>query len=331
MFKHLKSPAIAGKRFVLLFLFIAVMIVGIVSDSYCTVYGRLKVRVIKKDTEKAVAKLSVYVFDIESGKQYKGITDNKGYVVFEKLRAKRRYKVMPMFENIEGSKLAYVPERYVYFVDIAPGKAHYITVKLVLGGLLTGKLLIKDEKGVKPLKGKYIYCVGKDVGSYLERIREDGKFYCIGRESEYFITLDRDYKRGKTNYFRYFKTKVKVKMGEIRDLGDIIAYDFTDKTGIEGYVYSKETDKPIEGASIIISKKVERFKGVYVKLDYISTETDKNGYFNASPLPEGEYNVNSYLYSLEENKTVTEYKTIKVVKVNKGRRAKINIFLKYKK
>jgi len=28
MFKHLKSPAIAGKIFVLLFLFIAVMIVG---------------------------------------------------------------------------------------------------------------------------------------------------------------------------------------------------------------------------------------------------------------------------------------------------------------
>ncbi len=319
-------------KFLFLVLFGIVVVSLMSSVSYAKTYGRLRVKVVIKESGKPVKDLGVNLVKIESGKTYEKKTNDKGEVVFEKLVAERgKYMVLVGFLNRKGTIMAYIPERYKYYVSIEKGKETYLEVKMVIGGVLTGRLLIKEEDGnIKPLGGKYIFCAGKDFGSMLQKTKDDGKFWCIGAESEYFITLDRDYIRNGTYYFKYFATKVKVKSGEIKDLGDIIAYDFTDGTGIEGYVYSEETGKPIEGASITVTKKVERVSGNFVKLDYIQTDTDKNGYFKATPLPEGEYTVVSYFYDHEKDTRVTEIKLIKV-KVVKNKLRKIKIFLKARK
>ncbi len=323
-----------------IFILFGVVVVSLLSSvSYAKTYGRLRVKVVIKESGKPVKDLGVNLVKIESGKTYEKKTNDNGEVVFEKLVAERgKYMVLVGFLNRKGTIMAYIPERYKYYVSIEKGKETYLEVKMVIGGVLTGRLLIKEEDGkIKPLGGKYIFCAGKDFGSMLQKTKDDGKFWCIGKESEYFVTLDRNYIRNGTYYFKYFATKVKVKSGEIKDLGDIIAYDFTNGTGIEGYVYSKETGKPIEGASITITRKVERVSGNFVKLDYIQTDTDKNGYFKATPLPEGEYKVTIDVLDYIEKKKNRELKyeeydkyimSIKKVKVVKGKKRKIIIKMK---
>ncbi len=341
----------SGKVFSLLFnfKFLFVVLFGVVivsllsSVSYAKTYGRLRVKVVMKDTGKPVKGLGVTVFCIENNKEYHAKTNEKGIAVFEKLiprKGKWDYEVFAGLINIKGSILAYVPERYRNYVKIEEGKEVYIEIKMILGGVLTGRLLIKEEDGsIKPLAERFIYCVGENTGSMLHETKKDGKFWCIGNEGEYFITLDRDFIRKGIYYFKYFATRVKVKSGEIKDLGDIIAYDFTDKTGIEGYVYSKETGKPIEGAHIVISKKVERVKGSIVKLDFIKIGTDKNGYYRAAPLPEGVYNIWIDVWDYIENKKGKDledeeykkyYLVIKKVEVRKGKLKRLDIRIRTK-
>jgi len=281
------------KRVVLLGLVLIFCLILFVEFSYGVVYGRLSGRVVRKSTGEGLEGVTIWI-DSQDRFHYskKVITDKDGYFRVEKLYP-QRYLLY-----ISGTN-GLLPEKHVITVQLKSGEERYIEVAEELAGRITGSVLIKDKNGIRPLSGVIVCLRGKTHRHPMYfKTKEDGKYILLGLEGEFFIEVK--YNKEKLIYKKYV-TKIYLGKGQEIKQPDIV-FDFTNKTGVEGYVYSENSDRPIEDVNVCFYRDEEVFKNINKTLVYCEVYTDSNGYYNAYPLPYGEINILFNPLSLIERK-----------------------------
>jgi len=308
------------KRIVLLSLVLIFCLILFVEFSYGVVYGRLSGRVVRKSTGEGLEGVTIFVSSRDKiFCDKKLVSDNKGYFRVEKLHPQRYFITISHYSLKDKPGQYLMPEKDPIYFQIKPGEEKFIKVEERLCGTAFGRVLIKDKNGINPIVDETVVLRAKIQRHSMKAVtNEQGKYMVGGFNGEYFIEVSIE--RGKAYHTKYL-TKIKLEEGKRKELPDIV-FDFTNKTGVEGYVYSESSGNPIEGAHINFGKEVEVFDNVTRGLEFCGISTDSNGYFYAHPLPVGIIKVfYSSVIAVEKDIPYEEredYRKRKKIKINSG-------------
>ena len=352
MFKKLKSPQKVGKRFVLLGLIIAVMVVGI-GFVYGNPFDQNNQRVKENDVEYAHAYTNIIgrVVDEETGKGVEGVlvrllntegeyakemtkrTDKSGRYILENV---------PVFEDMEYELMirggcldmnsrwckdkTYFRQEYIVKFRLRYGRNMKIkTIKLKRGKSIRGKVKLRNGKRIKDVSIEIHLKKIKPYDSidygWRAYLKEDRIFVSellpIGEEL-YFIVDSLEDEEG-VHYGSFTK---EIKLEKDKEYNDLEFIMPERNTEISGRI-TDINGKPIEG-----KQKISILPDNGYNIDIV---VDRNGYFKIKEIQEGNFRFDLYLLINKKFTIINYNKQKEKIKIRRGEKIFLDIKVDTKK
>lgn len=286
---------------------LGILMLCILQSNLCPlITSRIKGVVKDAETGEAIENVKVYLFIYREGSyarqpHYETVTDKNGKFVFDQLK-NNRYFVMCEHEDY----LLSIPERKLTFRDLSSivdlfdlhqGQIKHLEIRLIKGGKIKGRVLLKDENGVSGAEFVSIFLENKQVRNkrdlLIPQFDSNGSFL-IGS-----LIPDNNYRiRIVTPGFPEFETDLSVKKGETTYIEH--TFDATDNTGVFGTVTFN--GKPHDDCGV-------RLYHLSAEKTIARTDTDDNGKYVIKNVPVGDYCV---IFSYTDENKIFQQKEINI-------------------